>query len=103
MKSVIHNPGSDLKTVVAVEDGKLITGSVQDCTPYLENAARLRADGGKQDKDMWHAASYPAVVVETYCNQAGITFSEFMQNKVHTKRMLQDPNLSKFRVFEGRV
>ena len=103
MKTVINNPGSDLKTVVAVEDGNLITGSVQDCTPYLENAARMRVDGGKKDKDMWHAASYPAVVVETYCNQAGITFSEFMQNKVHVRRMMQDPDLSKFRIFEGRV
>jgi len=103
MKSVIHNPGSDLKTVVALEDGKLITGSVQDATPYLEKAARLRIDGGKQDKDMWHAAHFPAIAVELYCNRAGIEFSEFMQNKAHVRRMLQDPDLSKFRVFEGRV
>lgn len=103
MRQVLHNPGSDLKTVVALEDGKLVTGSVQDCTPYLENAARLRVEGGKQDKEMWHAASYPAVVVETYCNRAGIDFAEFMQNKVHVRRMMQDPDLSKFRVFEGRV
>lgn len=103
MKTVLANPGSDLKTVVALEDGKLITGSVQDATPYLERAAQMRVDGGKKDKEMWHAAHYPAVVVEMYCNNNGITFSEFMQNKEHTKRMLQDPALSKFRVFEGRV
>lgn len=103
MKTVLSNPGSDLKTVVALEDGKLITGSVQDATPYLENAARMRQEGGKGSKDMWHAAHFPAIAVEMYCNNAGITFSEFMQNKEHTRRMLQDPALSKFRVFEGRV
>lgn len=104
MRTVIQNAGSDLKTVVAVEDGKLITGSVQDCTPYLDNVAKLRQEGGgKSMKDMWHAASFPQVVVETYCNTRGIEFSEFMQNPAHIKHMLQDPALSRFRVFEGQV
>ena len=102
MKTTLHNPGSSLKTIVALEDGNLITGSVQDCTPYLAQAAKLRKGGGK-GKDMWHAASYPPVVVERYCNQAGIDFAEFMQNKEHVRRMMQDPALSKFRVFEGQV
>lgn len=103
MKTIIHNPGSDLKTVIAVEDGNLITGSIQDATPYLENAARLRQDGGKKSKDLWHVASFPAIAVEQYCNTAGIEFSEFMQNPVHVQRMVQDPALSGFRVAGGRT
>ena len=102
--TVINNAGSDLKTVVALEDGKLITGSVQDATPYLEHAAMLRSAGdGKKSKELWHVASFPAVVVEKYCNLAGIEFSEFMQNPVHIKRMVQDPALSGFRVAGGNI
>jgi hypothetical protein len=104
MKTVLQNPGSDLCTVVAVEDGKLITGSVQACDPYIENAARLRADGGgKKDKDIWHAAHFPEVVVEKYCNTAGITFAEFIQNREHVRRMIQDPALAAFRIVGGRL
>jgi hypothetical protein len=49
------------------------------------------------------AASFPDVLVERYCNQNGIEFSEFMQNPVHVKRMCADPDLSGFRIWTGRV
>lgn len=103
MKTVISNAGSDLKTVVAVEDGKMITGSVQDCTAIVEETTRKRNEGEHGTSEMRHAASFPEVLVEKYCNTNGIEFSEFMQNQVHVKRMLQDPALSYFRVWEGRV
>jgi hypothetical protein len=104
MRAVIDNPLSSLKTIIAVEDGKLITGSSQDCDPIVEEVKRMRQVGdGKMSKDLWHAAKFPEVIVETYCNQAGITFSEFMQNKIHVKRMLNDPALSAFRVYQGAL
>lgn len=102
MRSVINQPGG-LKTIVTLEDGNLITGSVQDCTPFVENASKLRQIGEGKGKDVWHTAHYPPVVVEAYCNNAGIDFHEFMSNKVHVKRMLNDPALASFRVVEGRM
>lgn len=103
MKSVISNVGTDLKTVVAIEDGKMITGSVQDCSPIMAETTRKRLEGEHGSNEMRHAASFPEVLVERYCNTAGIEFSEFMQNPVHVKRMLQDPSLSYFRVWEGKI
>lgn len=94
---------SDLRTVIDVEDGKLITGSVQDCTPFLENATKRRNEGLHGSNEMRHAASFPPVIVEKYCNDSGIQFSEFMQNPVHIKRLLGDPALSGFRVWAGKV
>jgi hypothetical protein len=76
---------------------------VQDCTPIVDYTANLRAVGAVGSNEMRHAASFPAVVVETYCNHAGITFNEFLSNKEHVKRMLADPALKAFRVWEGRV
>jgi hypothetical protein len=76
---------------------------VQDCTPIVDYTANLRAIGAVGSNEMRHAAKYPAVIVEAYCNQAGITFNEFMSNPVHVKRMLADPDLRGFRVWEGRV
>jgi hypothetical protein len=50
-----------------------------------------------------HAARFDAQLVETYCKDAGITLNEFMVNPVHIRRMLRDPNLSAFRIWQGKV
>lgn len=101
MRSVIQHDG--LQSVVAVEDGNLITGTVQDCTPILERAQALHREGQHGSSEMKHAASFPAVLVEKYCNDNGITFHEFMNGKEHVKRMLNDPSLSYFRIWAGKV
>jgi hypothetical protein len=63
----------------------------------------MRNEGITGGKEMRLAASFPDVLVERYCNQNGIEFSEFMQNPVHVKRMCADPDLSGFRIWTGRV
>lgn len=52
---------------------------------------------------MRHAASFSPAVVELYKKQYGIDHHEFMSNPVHIRRMLNDPDLKGFRVWEGRV
>ena len=93
----------DVKSVVALEDGKLITGTVQDCTPYVERAKKMRAEGGHSSSELKHAASFPFVLVEQYCNTNGITFADWMKDGAHVKRMMADPALAAFRIWEGRV
>ena len=101
MKTVVRR--ADVQTVVALQDGNLISGTVQDCTPIVDESARKRHEGELGSKDMRHAASFPAVVVERYCNESGISFSDFMADRAHIRRMLSDPALSYFRIWEGRV
>jgi hypothetical protein len=102
MKTVIDNwDGS--QTVVALEDGNLITGTVQDCTPLVERTKALHRAGIHGSSEMRHAASFPAVLVEKYCNEKGITFQEWIGNPTHAKAMLTDPTLKDFRVWGGRV
>lgn len=92
-----------IKTNLHVQDGNIIFNRVQDCAPILKDAAERRQNGVVGSSDFKHAASFPKVVVETYLNTHGITFEEFMGNTEHVKRMLKDPDLSGFRVWEGNI
>jgi len=94
---------SELRTFAKLEGDNLITGSVQDCTPYMERAKALHNEGFHGSKDMRLAATIPDVLVEKYCNDNGITFQEFMRDKTHIKRMCNDPALKAFRVWPGRI
>ena len=76
---------------------------IQDCEPILDTTTALRNEGIVGSNEMRHAATFPAVVVETYCNTRGITFAEFMQNTDHVAAMLRDPDLSGFRIWKGRI
>lgn len=93
----------DLATKVHLHDGKMTFQRTQDCTPILEHCHDRTVAGATGSSDMKHAAKLPFVVIEAYCNQQNITFSEFMQNKEHIKRVLNDPSLAGFRIWKGRV
>jgi len=102
MKTIINTlPG--LQTVISVQDGQMTTGTVQDCTPIVERTQALHNEGIHGSSEMRHAASFPFVVVEKYCNDKGITFQDFMNGREHIRNMLSDPALSYFRVWGGRV
>jgi hypothetical protein len=93
----------DVATNFHFEDGKMIVERTQDCTAVLEHAKNLNLSGQVGSNEMRHAAHFPRVLVERYCNTKGIDFSEFIGNKAHVKAMLADPDLSGFRIWEGRV
>lgn len=101
MKTVLHQ--DDVSTVVSLQDGNLVTGTVQDCTPIVERTQALHREGFHGSADFKHAASLPVVLVESYCNERGITMDEFMRGKEHIRYLLNDPSLSYFRIWPGRV
>ncbi|MES2637559.1 MAG: hypothetical protein V4605_09555 [Pseudomonadota bacterium] len=83
--------------------GTITVESVQDCNAIIESITRQKTEGKTGSADMKLAARLPNVIVETYLNLNNISFSEFMGNQEHIKRILNDPALSKFRVWEGQV
>ena len=93
----------DLQTNVVEADGKTHIERVQDCTPIAELCKRDHVEGNHGSSDMKLAARIPNVIVEKYCNDNKISFREFMGNREHMRRMLNDPSLSHFRVWPGRV
>lgn len=92
-----------VSTVMHEEDGKTIFERVQDCTPIAEKTKAMHNEGLHGSSEMKLAASLPFVLVERYCNDNAITFSEFCNGQEHIKRMLNDPSLSHFRVWPGKV
>ena len=93
----------DLSTKIHIHDGKVTFQRTQDCTPILERCKAQHNEGMTGSSDMRLAAKLPFVVIENYCNVNHVEFSEAINNPVHIKRMLNDPQLSGFRVWKGRV
>ena len=93
----------DVKTYMALEDGNLITGTVQDCTPYVERAQALHREGFHGSSEMKHAAEIPFVIIEKYCNDHNITLRDFMRGEEHITRMCNDPSLAAFRIWPGKL
>ena len=83
-------------------DGVIAVERVQDCTPIAEHCTTLRHET-RQTGDLRLAARLPAVLVEMYLTQRGISFNEFVANPEHARSMLNDPALAAFRVWEGQA
>lgn len=92
-----------VQTVMHEEEGKTIFERVQDCEPIMERTKALHNEGHHGSSEMRLAASLPMVLVERYCNDNGITFRQFLNEQDHIKRMLNNPALSHFRVWPGKV
>jgi len=93
----------DLQTRFHIDGDQMVVQRTQDCTAILEQCKKQQREGRTGSSEMKLAAKLPYVIVENYCNQHDLEFSEVIQNPVHIKRMLNDPALSGFRVWEGRV
>lgn len=92
-----------VQTRMHEEDGKTIFERVQDCDPIMDRARALHNEGLHGTSEMKHAAKIPAVIVERYCHDKGITFSEFCGDQAHIRAILSDPSLSAFRIWKGKV
>ncbi len=92
-----------ITTGLRQEGDDLIERRSQDVSPILEFAKRQRNAGEVGSSEMKHAAKIPKAVIENYIARAGITFHEFMVNDHHIRAMLNDPELSGFRIWKGRV
>lgn len=91
-------------TTVALEEGNLITGTTQDCTPILERAKSLHNIGYQgPSRDMRLAGTVPFVLVDKYLTDNNITLQEFGRSQEHQRRFLNDPAIAGFRIWKGRI
>lgn len=85
----------------------LTINRTQDCEPFVEQAKQQgeywNSRGALLKNDLVPAAEYPPVIVELYCRKNGISFNEFIVDRKHVRNMLVDPDLSKFRIWKGKV
>lgn len=94
---------SDVKTITHYDESadRLIIERVQDVEPYLEKA-KTESETVKSG-EFKKAGIIPFVVLEAWLKVKGVTFSDFMRDKSLCKKLLNDPELSKLRVWKGRL
>lgn len=97
---------SDVKTITHYDEAndRLTIERVQDVEPYLDQAkAEAEASKSVKSGDFKKAGIIPLVALEAWMRLKGVTFADFMRDRSICKRLLNDPDLSKFRVWKGRV
>lgn len=92
-----------ISTGLKMDGDDLIERRSQDVEPILDHVKALRSLGEVGSSEMRHAAKIPKAVIENYIARTGITFHEFMVDEKHIRAMLNDPDLSGFRIWKGRV
>ncbi len=92
-----------MQTRVVSQGDKVIVQSFQDTTEILDSVKERVEHGNTGSHDMKHAATIPMVIIESYINRTGITFTEFMRDKEHIKALLNDKSLEGFRIWKGKV
>ena len=92
-----------MHTSVHIHNGDATFKSTQDCTPILDHAMRLHNEGFTGSSEMKHAARIPQVLIERYLADNNVLFSDFCSDQEHIKRMLNDPSLSGFRIWKGKI
>lgn len=92
---------SAVSTRLHDDGGKLIVERTQDCESVLNSAADLRSAGLTGTSDMRHVGRIPAVVLEMWLNEAGLTMDQTDEVNALIKKKLMDGEFSKLRVWEG--
>lgn len=92
-----------LETVDREHMAAVHEADVADLQAVADHCAALRGVGATGSGDMKHVARVPGFIVQQYINLNGITFAEFMRDPRHAERLLEDPALKAFRVWEGRI
>lgn len=87
----------------AAHDVHVYEADHSDLKAVADHCAGLRGVGATGSSDMKHVARVPAILVQKYINDNGITFAEFMRDPKHAERFLADPAIAHFRVWEGKV
>lgn len=59
--------------------------------------------GNFGDKEMRYLGEVTPMMLQRYCDKNGVRWDEAMQNPVHFRRILNDPENSDMRVWKGRI
>lgn len=92
-----------IATRIVLQDDKMFIGRTQDCTPIVEVCKAAHNAGQFGSSEMRHAARIPNVIIERYCNDHHVLYSDVIGNPEHIKRICNDPDNAMFRIWPGRL
>lgn len=93
---------SDVFTRAFQDGDEIRLVRAQDAEPILESAQHLRSNGLTGSADFRHVGRIPAVVLEGWLNEAGVSFNDHKAVEEIIHRKLLDGDFAKLRVHEGR-
>lgn len=99
----MHKKAADMKTSFHAHGEDIIIAQSQDCTPIAEWAKQQASMGEVGSPEMRHAARIPNVIIEKYMNEHRVSFQEVMNNPVHMRRIVNNPDNAAFRIWKGVV
>ena len=84
---------------------KLHISRIQDAEPIIQEVRELKevTDGRGDSIKGYFVGRIPAMVVEQYLIEVGVTFEDFVRDDTHVKRIMNNPDYAKFRIFEGKI
>lgn len=94
---------TDMKTSFHAQGDDIVIAQSQDCTPIAEWAKVQSSIGAVGSSDMRHAARIPNVIIEKYMNENKVSFHEVLNNPVHMRRIVNNPDNAAFRIWQGKV
>ena len=94
---------AQLSTKIIEKDGRMFYGRSQDCTSIAEFTKAQHNAGNFGSSEIRHAAKIPSIIIEQYCNDHHLLFSEVIGNPEHMRRICNDPKNAMFRIWKGKV
>ena len=92
-----------IEEIDATHEAHIYEANLDDIRAVADHCQALQNAGMTGDRDMWALMTVPAIIVQQYMNENGVSYPEFIRNPEHAKRMLNDPALSAFRIHRGRI
>jgi hypothetical protein len=84
-------------------DSGLVIERTQYVAGIIDNNKRMRNEGYTGRNGYTLVGSIPTSIVDAYCATNKITLREFLQNPDHKKRLLNNPDFSDLRVYQGTI
>lgn len=96
---------SGIKTYHRVEGGRDVYLREQDCEPIVNEVKRIKeVSDGRGDTSLgYFVGKIPGEIVEKYLQEKGVSYHDFIVNPEHVKRIMNNPDYKKFRIFEGKM
>lgn len=94
---------SPVETIIHLDDGNLAIERKQDAQPVLDEIKEIKdhTNGISKTGDLYHVGRIPAILVEKYCNDKGITFRDFLLDDTHVTRIMNDTAYKHLRIWQG--
>jgi hypothetical protein len=84
-------------------DVHVYEANLDDIEVIRQHCKHMRDTGQIGDPDMRNYGLIPKIFIQMYMNNNGVSWADFCRVPDHYKRLLNDPALKDFRIYEGRA